>query len=251
MENKARIAEQLRMLGERLVVDQQRIMQAWRGSVTNDPELTTARTLSRSRLDDYIPALLKAFSRQLSAWPGEGIVAAEAEQEQRGVQHGAHRWQEGYALPEVAREWIHLQLALLDALEQYAATQSALDPSTMVITRRSLALLCGEGVGRSVAEYTRLMQAQAASRVSDLECALAELNELQRQRADAWREAAHDLRDTVGMVSNATGLLRREDAPDRLLAKSLTTLQTGVSSLGTMLNDLLSLARLEARAGAT
>jgi signal transduction histidine kinase len=116
----------------------------------------------------------------------------------------------------------------------------------MVVARRLLALLNGDGVSRSVTEYSRLMQAAAAGRVRDLEAALAELNELQRQRNDAWREAAHDLRNSVGLVSNATGILRRDDAPDPVRAKSLAALQTGVSSLATMLNDLLTLARLEA-----
>src|SRR5215831_10101337 len=198
----AKIAAQLAALGQYLLAQRNETMRAWRGSVKNDPELTTARTLSRSRFDDYIPALLRAFSGQLLAWPGSGIVAAEAEQEQRGAEHGAHRWQEGYALPEVAREWLHLHLTLLDLFERHAI-EAGLSGEAMVIARRMLVSLCGGGVSRSVTEYTRLMQAEAAGRVRDLEAALQQLNELQRERADLWREAAHDLRNTVGLVSNA------------------------------------------------
>src|SRR5689334_6386359 len=187
-------------------------MRVWRQSVKNDPELVTARTLSRSRFDDHIPALLRSFARQLEAWPGVGLAIAEAEEEQRGADHGAHRWQEGYALAEVAREWLHLQITLLDLFERHAAA-AGVSPDAMIIARRLLAMLCGAGVSRSVSEYTRLMQAEAAGRVRDLEAALETLNELQRDRAELWREAAHDLRNTVGLVSNASGLLRRDDAP--------------------------------------
>ena len=245
MENQTKIAAQLRSLGEYVLAERHALMRAWRQSVANDPELKTARNLSRSRFDDYIPALLQAFAQQLAAWPGEGIAAATDEQEKRGAEHGAHRWQEGYALPEVAREWLHLQLVLLDLFEQHAENER-LDARTMVVARRILTLLCGNGVSRSVTEYTRLMQAEAADRVRDLEAALAALNDLQRQRADVWREAAHELRNSVGVVTNATGLLRRDDAPEPVRAKSLAALQSGVGSLKAMLNDLLDLARLEA-----
>jgi signal transduction histidine kinase len=245
MEHQARIGQQLRALGDHVVAKSDTIMRAWREADKNDPELKTARTLSRSRFDDSIPALLLAFSHHLAAWPGSGIIAAEAEQQQRGSEHGAHRWQEGFALPEVAREWVHLHLALLDFFEHDTAHRQ-LDGDTMVIARRLLALLCGEGVTRSVTEYTRLMQVEAAGRVRDLEAAVEELNSLQRERAHAWREAEHDLRNTIGLVSNASGILRRADAPDPVRVKSLQALQSGVSSLSTMLSDLLTLARLEA-----
>jgi hypothetical protein len=174
MEHQARIGQQLRALGEHVVAQSDAIMRAWRQAVRNDPELKSARTLSRSRFDDHIPALLRAFSHHLAAWPGSGIIAAEAEQQQRGSEHGAYRWQEGFALPEVAREWVHLHVALLDFFEHDAAHRQ-LDGDTMVIARRLLALLCGEGVSRSVSEYTRLMQVEAAGRVRDLEAALEEL----------------------------------------------------------------------------
>src|SRR5215212_3020042 len=98
MKNGTKSAAQLRGMGEHLVADQQAIMRAWRQSSKNDPELKTARNLSRSRFDDHIPDVLKAFAAQLAAWPGEGLVVAGAVQERRGAQHGAHRWQEGYAL---------------------------------------------------------------------------------------------------------------------------------------------------------
>jgi signal transduction histidine kinase len=245
MENGTKTAAQLRGMGEHLVADQQAIMRAWRQSSKNDPELKTARNLSRSRFDDHIPDVLKAFAAQLAAWPGEGLVAAEAVQERRGAQHGAHRWQEGYALPEVAREWVHLHLVLLDLFEQYAV-RDGVDHDTMILARRLLAMLCGQGVSRSVSEYGRLLQAEATGRVRDLEAALTELNELQRSRSEAWREAAHDLRNTVGVVTYATGILKRKDAPDPVRAKSLIALQNGVTSLAATLTDLLDLARLEA-----
>jgi signal transduction histidine kinase len=242
----SKIGVQLDALARHFITKRAAIMRAWRQSVRTDPDLKTALSLPRSRFDDHIPAAVDAFCQQLKSWPGQGMMVAEEQQEQSGADHGAQRWQQGYAVTEVGREWSHLHLCMLDELETYAEIQKDIDPTAWAICRRLLVIFCGQGVSRSIEEFARLQQAEAAVRVRDLEAALDELNELHRQRAETWREAAHDLRNTVGLVTNATGILRRADAPDTLRAKSLSTLQNGVTSLRTMLNDLLSLARLEA-----
>lgn len=44
--------------------------------------------------------------------------------------------------------------------------------------------------------------------MQDLEQVVARLNELERQRAEGWREVAHDLRGNLGILKNvATELL--------------------------------------------
>ena len=86
----------------------------------------------------------------------------------------------------------------------------------MPIARRALVRLCGEGVCESAGSYERLQRAEAASRVRELEWALLQLQRLDRRRAESWREAAHDLRGTVGVVVNASSaLLYQGDGPIR------------------------------------
>lgn len=67
---------------------------------------------------------------------------------------------------------------------------------------------------------------------------------MERERAKAWREAAHDLRNKVGVVNNMTEILNR--VPDQVRADYLTMLQESVASLRALLNDLTILSRLEA-----
>jgi signal transduction histidine kinase len=116
----------------------------------------------------------------------------------------------------------------------------------MPVARRALVRLCGEGVCQSAASYERLQHAEAATRVRELEGALQQLQALERQRGETWREAAHDLRGSVGVISNASLVLAREAASDATRHTSSQMLQRSVASLRALLGDLIDLGRLEA-----
>jgi signal transduction histidine kinase len=109
----------------------------------------------------------------------------------------------------------------------------------------SLARHCGDGVIESAARYLLLQQADAAARLRDLEQALTQLQLMERERAEGWRQAAHDLRGTVGIISNTSALLNRNLA-EPLRVRFAEVLNRGVASLHTLLTDLIDVARLEA-----
>ncbi len=236
--------EELRVFADHVRRAKPSILARWRGAVAADPALKTAASLSRVRLDDHIPEILEELADHLLASPQ--AADQEVDRLHVGERHGAHRWQQGYALPEVAGEWKHMQLVLLEEVEDYARARNGVPAEALVVARRALTVLCTEAVERSISEYVRLQQSAAASRVRELESAVAQLQELQRQRSDIWRQAAHDLRDNVGLVSTATGVLNHPAVNETMRAQSLSTLEKGVTSLRELLTDLLSLARLEA-----
>jgi signal transduction histidine kinase len=91
-----------------------------------------------------------------------------------------------------------------------------------------------------------LQQSEAASRVRELESALAQLKTLEFERAEAWREAAHDLRGSAHVIANASALLNRADLPDKKRMQFSEVLRVGVESLNKLLSDLMDQARLEA-----
>lgn len=221
------------------------ILREWRRQVDADAELTTASTLSRAQFLDHIPALLDDFEVRLCARPGRQRDAADAEIEGDAAAHGMHRWQQGYHLREVTREWGHLQLCLVDELEHYAALHAGHEGDALPTARRALARLFSDGVSESAAQYFHLRQTEAAAHVADLEQALVRWQQLERQRAEGWREAAHDLRGNVGLVKNVSAVLG-QDVPEPMRARSLQMLQRGVASLQSLLEDVLSLARLQA-----
>jgi signal transduction histidine kinase len=82
--------------------------------------------------------------------------------------------------------------------------------------------------------------------VRELEWALLQLQRLERQRAESWREAAHDLRGSVGAVANASTALLHQFGEELHAAAASRALQRSVESLRVLLTDMMDLARLEA-----
>jgi signal transduction histidine kinase len=238
--------DQLRHLADYLTTRRALILRAWHQLVDADPELTTASSISRTQFYDHIPQLLDAFADLLCAEGAVDKKQANAEQKKNAGEHGLHRWQQGYNQSQTMREWAHLHICLLDELENYASAQPSSASATMHVARRALARLCGDGVCESAARYARLQQAEAASRLRDLEQAVQHLQAVDRERAERWREAAHDLRSTVHVVTSAAAVLNREGVPEPARVRMSQALHRGTSSLHELLADLMDLARLEA-----
>jgi signal transduction histidine kinase len=224
------------------------ILASWRDAGDAVAERGIASSLSRAQFNDHIPAVLDCLAHTIQAGPAGDDAAAVENQTERVCDHGLQRWQQGYQLRELIREWGYLQLAVADELERYAAAHPDLDPSVMPIVRRAWTRLCADGVTESATQYWRLHQAESAGHVNALESALEALQGIERSRAEAWRTAAHDLRGSVTVVKGAASLLNGSSSgmsePFRVEVAEM--LSKGVSSLHEMLNDLLSLARLEA-----
>jgi signal transduction histidine kinase len=236
--------EQLAALASYLAQQREAILQAWREAVDRDPEVTTASTISRAQFNDHIPAVLDAFERELRGVdPGESVRAAG---QQSAAEHGLHRWQQGYDQRETMREWGHLHLCTLDAIERYGAQYPDLEASVMPHARRSLVRLCNGGVCESAARFAWLQRTEAAARVRELEQAIEELKTFERERAETWREAAHDLRGSVGAISSAAAIVGREGVKDSTRSQFSDSLRKSVVALHVLLSDLMSLARLEA-----
>ena len=156
------------------------------------------------------------------------------------------RWQQGYRLREVTREWGHLQLVLLNELETYATSREPRSPEAMQIARRVLSALCTESVSDSVSQYFELEKLEAEGHVRDLARALSDERKLQQDRSELWRQAAHDLRGHVGVVMNATTGLSSTAASAAIRDRFLSLLQKSTTSLHRMLDDVMNLARLQA-----
>lgn len=237
-------AAQLDALASELLLRREAILDAWRKSGDAAAPNGIESSLSRAQFNDHIPAVLDCLAHTIRAFPGEQDEAGAATQTAKVCEHGLQRWQQGYQLRELVREWGNLQICVAEELERYAAAHPDLDPSVMPTARRAWLQLCADGVAESATQFWRLHQTESAGHVHDLEQALAALRAVELARAEAWRDAAHDLRGSVTVVKGATTLL--EDNDLALRAEAAEMLNTSVTSLHDMLDDLLSLARLEA-----
>jgi signal transduction histidine kinase len=219
------------------------ILNAWRAAVDADPEFASFSALSRAQFNDHIPDVLDAFEQRLRR--GAGAAESGSEAERASAEHGLHRWQQGYDQRQAMREWTHLQLTLQQALQAYERAHPQVERQVIARAYQELARHCGDGVIESAARYERLQQTEASSRLRDLEQALEQIQQLERDRAEGWRQAAHDLRGSVSIISNTSALLSHE-LTEPMRARFAELLHRGVTSLQTLLTDLIDVARLEA-----
>ncbi|HUQ10693.1 MAG TPA: sensor histidine kinase [Steroidobacteraceae bacterium] len=236
----------LRELAAWLSDRREAVLTSWRRSVDMDPDLTAASTTSRAQFVDHIPSVLDAFESRLLARDAADQREARAEQKKFAAEHGLHRWQQGYNQAETMCEWGHLHLCLLHELESFQLRHPDANPLEMQKARRELVRLCSDGMSASAARYAHLQQREAATRVRELESALAQLQKLEQQRAEAWREAAHDLRGRAHAIASASAILTRNDVPEQHRSRFSDVLRLGVHSLNKLLGDLMDQARLEA-----
>lgn len=218
----------------------------WLQAMNRDPELITHSSLSRAALEDSIPAILDNLERRLRAEHALAAQRVELEQRESAAQHGLHRWQQGYDIREIMREWGHLQKVLLKAMEDYADAHPELERKVMRSAREALTTVCLDGMSESIARYVRLKQTDAARRVRDLTDSLDSLQLLENERATLLRQTAHDLRGSVGVIAAASAVLAKPgvEAPER--TRFYGMLQRRLQSIGALLTDLVEFGRLEA-----
>jgi signal transduction histidine kinase len=242
------VRKQLDALSAYLGQRREHLLHLWREAGRRDTQLTTPLGLARGALDDHIPRIIDDFARDLGSAHRNGNDPPPAEDQQRrdAAEHGMHRWQQGYDIREALREWGHLEAVIMRELDEYAASHPGLDPQVMPAARESLVRLCVEGTCESAGHYLRLHQAEAASRVRDLESSLRALQALEEERSKLLRETAHDLRGSVGVLASTTALLAKPQVDDAARDRFHNLLQQRIASMGALLSDLAELARLEA-----
>jgi len=246
MNSENNVEAQLSALASHLEARRDSILRAWRKAIDRDPDMTTGASLPRAQLDDHIPSLLDTFEKSLRRMTAAEPAPLKVDAKGDASAHGLQRWQQGYDVREVTREWGRLQLCVAEELERYASSHPECDPQAMSIARRVWAELCTDGASESVSKYFQLQQIEAEGHVHDLAEALEQLREMERNRAELWRQAAHDLRGNVGVVMNVTAGLALQSAAIPSRDKFLPMLQKNVASLYSLLEDVMDLARLQA-----
>ncbi|HEX8551347.1 MAG TPA: sensor histidine kinase [Abditibacteriaceae bacterium] len=219
------------------------IFTRWRTEVDDDPTTDGIVRLTRAEFRDHVPRVLDALEARLSRGVPD-IVHDQIARDLAG-QHGAHRWQQGYDLNEMTREWGLLNVILVEEIEAFGLEQPehacVLPPSRTVLAR-----FINEGISGSVSEFYRLQRAEAESRAQVLEDAFQMLRDIQRERGQLLHEASHDLRGGLSVVQSAASLLDWERLPPEDRTATLRMLQSGVENVNRLLADLLDLARLDA-----
>jgi signal transduction histidine kinase len=238
---------ELTVLADHVGRHREAMVLAWQRAIQRDAELTDGKSLPRAELIDHIPAMLAAFERSLRAAATVGDVATQVPgQEQPAAAHGLQRWRQGYDLREVARELGKLNECVVLELNAYAKAHSDFSMDALTRAQQIWTALCSTSIEESVSQYFALQQQEAAGHVKDLESALEQIRELEHQRGEVWQQAAHDLRGNLSVVANVTVGLTRHGRSAASRDDFVRILMRNVTSLHHLLNDVTSLARLQA-----
>lgn len=220
------------------------ILLAWQGAIQRDPTLTSGDSLPRAELVDHVPGLLLALEQGLrrTLQPAGQHDAAQ----DSATAHGLQRWQQGYNLREVTREWGKLNECVIAEVDRYAREHDGASLEAMARARQVWTRLCASGIEASVHQYFALQQREASGHVKDLESALESLRTVEQERGEVWQQAAHDLRGNLGVVANVTVGLTRQGDHASSRENYVRILMRNVTSLARLLDDMTSLARLHA-----
>src|SRR3954468_6573943 len=120
--------EQLSALAAELFTRRDDILDSWRAYGDAAPGRNVGSSLSRTQFNDHTPAVLDCLTDTLAAWPDALSARAEEKESEKVLEHGLQRWQQGYQLNELIREWGYLQMCVAAELERYAAVHPSLDP---------------------------------------------------------------------------------------------------------------------------
>jgi signal transduction histidine kinase len=239
-------SDELTAIADHFRARREAVLQTWRAAIRRDPAITTGDSLPKVDLYDHIPALLSTFERELRNSTGKSADAASEAGVASAAAHGLQRWQQGYDLREVTRELGKLNESVVAELESFAGANPAVAGSAISAARRAWAALCSTGIEESVGQYFQLQQREAAGHLKDLEATMTELRALELERADLWRQAAHDLRGNLGVVANATVGLTHSGLQESSRDEFVRILMRNVTSIHHLLDDVTSLARLQA-----
>lgn len=252
--NSQRSNDAVCQLADHLEAAHEAILERWRTVINSDEQLHSSHRLTRVQLLDHVPDFLGVLSASLlqeatsstrseaqNAAKEEAVEGAEVE---NARDHGVHRWQQGYNVWEVTREFSHLQSCVAQEIALFAGAHAEFSTHDMARAHAALSALINRGVEESVEQFTQGREAEARSRVQHLERVLQELGELEMVRAQAMRAATHDMRGSLAVVEGAASLMMNVDEPIRADLTGL--MQRSLDSLQRMISDFMGLSRLEA-----
>jgi signal transduction histidine kinase len=215
------------------------ILIAWRMACEADDKMNSKTSFSREEFNDQMPVLLEILLRRLKKEdvPTDPIIVAS--------EHGLHRWQSGYSLPELIREIEILFGIIMEEVSRYEALSGPTEASSLLYAHEQIFKIYGEANRGSLLYYHQLIHNDATERARNLEFALDQLQQLGQQRGEHLRQSSHDLRTSFSILMVASQMLELPKA-EKERAELMEMLNRNLASLREMLLQLTDYARIEA-----
>ncbi|MEX0720029.1 MAG: HAMP domain-containing sensor histidine kinase [Balneolaceae bacterium] len=230
-------SKETQQLADYLEDNKDAILKVWEEQVTEKHEEPSALvTLSREEFYDSIPDFIKSFCNDLRE---EEVSMGKVSRK-----HGTQRWEHGVNLPLLTEEWSILFFSLTDFIYE-ARDQLSLNNQLVEKSQKRLGEFILAAIKNSVAEYHNLEQLKAEAQVGDLEEIIQENKGLIKDKAYNLQGASHDLGGSMVVVKMNLSMLKETELNDEA-RKLVDQLELAAENLSQLLDNLLSLFRLEA-----
>ncbi len=204
-----------------------------------------ARRVHHAALLDDLPAFLKSLGQCLAA-AGDDDTYAHCHPAAR---HGRQRWEAGWSLPEVVRDYQILRLVVVDYLAE--TLDRPLDHREVM----GIGLALDEAIASSVARYVkdreeahRQTEDQRVRAAREAEAALRQqteaLREADRRKNEFLATLAHELRNHLAPLRNGVSLLQLRPITDPAVLQIRDISGRQVQQLCRLVDDLLDVARI-------
>ncbi len=225
----------LQPLADYLSENQDPILKDWEEKLKNEEDqISNLISFSREKFYDHIPQFLEQLNKAL--------VGKINDAEDVATEHGALRWQYGFNLREVTKEWNQLHRVLME----HVGSQS-LNPSELNKAHKIIAEEVNKGIMYSINEYYQHQSQQAEARMHNLEAALKEKKQEDVNHSQNMRQTTHDLRGILTTLKAGFTLLEEEkEELDGDTNELINQMALAADTLSELIIDLLDLFRLEA-----
>ena len=217
-------------IGKLIVRDSAAIVERWlRRAVEEQP---AAKRVHSEVLRDSLPTLLRAMGEALqTAGRPESGEHAEASEE-----HGEQRWDTGWSLSELVRDYQLLRLVILEALEETLARPLRYREVMAV------GVFIDDAVAASTVAYVTSRDEDI--RKIDLERAAA-LQDANRRKDEFIAALAHELRNPLAPLVNSIKVMQLLiDGEQPAVLDAIDVVDRQARQLTRLVDDLLDLARI-------
>jgi signal transduction histidine kinase/ActR/RegA family two-component response regulator len=208
-------------------------------------EQPRAKRVHHHVLHDHLPEFLRKLGRSLA----ESMEPHNCQHCLPASIHGEQRWDAGWSLPEVVRDFQILRLVVVGFLEE------SLERSLTHREVLAIGLALDEAIAASVTSYVndrdlhlRQLESERAEGLKQAQRRLQEhaaaLQDADRRKNEFLAMLAHELRNPLAPISHAVEILRLQGPSDGDLGWARELIARQVQHMTRMVDDLLDISRI-------
>lgn len=187
-----------------------------------------AQRMHLQTLQDDLPHFLTELGHGLTV-AGDPFHAPHCS---LAIEHGEQRWQAGWSLEELIRDYQILRLVVLDYLDE------VLDRSLQLREVLAVGLALDEAISASVSRYMQFCD-QRAERQNEA------LRSADRRKNEFLATLAHELRNPLAPLRNALDVIRLNGADPESMSQLREIMERQVQQMTRLVDDLLDMSRVE------